>query len=170
MQLELWAQRWGVPVEALDDLRRLMGVKTDPSPTPGESEAAIQTRVRLEASEKGARLWRNNVGATPAKITTTCPHCGRSSDHTQRPVRYGLCNDSQKMNEYIKSHDLIGIRPIKIQPYHVGQLIGQFVTREIKRADWTWTGTPRELAQMRFAELVLSMGGDAAFAKGEGTL
>ena len=63
--LNQWAIKWGVPFEAVEDLRNELGiVNTEPSPQQGESESAIQTRARLEASRKGKRLWRNNIGAT----------------------------------------------------------------------------------------------------------
>lgn len=156
MNLDLWAKKWNIPTEAVVDLRRLMGINNpDIQAIEGESESAVQTRVRLEASEHGARLWRNNVGA------------GKLENGSF--VRWGLCNDSKKMNEFIKSSDLIGIQPVEITIDHIGQTIGQFVAREVKAADWVWRGTPREYAQLRFLELVMSMGGDAAFAIGEGT-
>ncbi len=146
MNLNQWAIQWGIPFEAVEDLRRQLGiVNTVPPPKSGESEAAIQTRVRLEASRFGIRLWRNNVGGV------------YTADGTF--MRYGLANDSKKMNDQIKSSDLIGLRPN-----------GQFVAREIKPANWRYTATERELAQLKFLELILSMGGDAAFAVGEGTL
>jgi len=158
MNLNLWAQKWGVSLEALDDLRRLMGaVNTDPDPaTAGESESEIMVRVRLEASRVGARLARNNVGA------------GRLENGSF--VRWGLFNDSQKMNETIKSSDLIGIRSELITPNMVGHIFGRFIAREVKHGAWRYTGTPREVAQLRFIELINSMGGDASFARGEGTL
>lgn len=120
------------------------------------TEAAIQTLVRLEASRKGLVLWRNNVGVL--------------TDERGVPVRFGLANDSAAVNRNIKSADLIGIRPLLITPEHVGHTIGQFVSREVKAAGWRYTGTPREAAQLRWAELVLGLGGDAAFATGEGSL
>ncbi len=144
--LNRWAIKWGVPFEAVEDLRREFGtVSMDLQLKAGESEAAIQTRVRLEASKKGLRLFRNNVGATYTDEGSF--------------IRYGLANDSKQMNDSIKSSDLIGIRPG-----------GQFVAREIKPAGWQYTGTPREAAQLKFLELITAMGGDAAFANGEGTL
>jgi hypothetical protein len=119
-------------------------------------EAGILSEVRLEASEKGCRLWRNNVGAT----YTDKGHF----------IRYGLANDSAQLNAVLKSADLIGIRPIVITPAHVGKIIGQFVSREIKQSNWRYTGTDREKAQLSWAELIISLGGDACFATGKGTL
>ena len=157
MNLNQWAIKWGVPYAALEDLRREFGAfNTDPAPAEGESEAAVQTRIRLEASKKGARVWRNNVGAT--------------MDENGNFIRFGLANDSQQMNRAIKSSDLIGLRPVVITEAHMGSTFGQFIAREVKPAAWRWTGTEREEAQLKFLQLVASLGGDAAFAIGEGTL
>lgn len=157
INLNLWAIKHGVSFEALTELRALMtGISTEPAPVSGESEAAIQTRIRLEMSRKGGRIFRNNVGAM--------------MDDNGNFIRYGLANDSKQMNDLIKSSDLIGIRPVVIQQNHVGQVIGQFVAREVKAANWKYTGTAREEAQLRFLELVIALGGDAQFANQEGTL
>lgn len=153
-----WAIKWGVPLEAIKDLEaRLYG----PPPTgggaeSGRSEAAVQSRIRMEAARKGAYLWRNNVGACV--------------DEHGNHIRYGLANDSQKLNRVFKSSDLIGIRPVTILPQHVGQQIGQFVAREIKAEDWSYSATDRERAQRAFIDLVVGLGGDAQFASREGTL
>lgn len=152
-----WAKKWGVSNAAIADLQNTLTQQTpDPKTQPGESEAAIQTRIRLEASRKGMRLFRNNVGA------------GYMADGSF--IRFGLANDSKQMNDRIKSHDLIGIRPVLIEPPHVGTIIGQFVSREVKASNWKYRGTKREEAQLRWAELITSMGGDACFTNGEGTL
>jgi len=158
MNLNEWAIKWGVPYAATEDLKRRMGmVNTDPAATvAGESEAAVQNRIRLEASRAGARVWRNNVGAMLTEDGSF--------------VRYGLANDSQQMNARIKSSDLIGLKPVLITPEHIGQVLGVFIAREVKPGGWRYTGTPRELAQLRFLELVASIGGDACFVTGEGTL
>ena len=157
MNLNQWAIKHGIPFNAVEDLRRMMGsINTDPIPQAGESEAAIQTRIRLEASRKGGRLWRNNVGA------------GLLEDGTF--IRWGVANDSKQMNKMIKSSDLIGIKPILITHEHVGQTFGQFVAREVKPQSWRYGATEREQAQLKFLELVASLGGDAAFATEEGTL
>lgn len=156
--LTQWAARHGVSQAALAELRVMMGVDTDPAKctTKASSEAAVQTAIRLEASRLGVRLWRNNVGAC--------------KDESGRIIRYGLCNDSAQLNKRIKSSDLIGVRPLIVTPEMVGHTIGQFVAREVKRPGWKYTGTDREKAQLAFIELLLSLGADAAFASGEGSL
>lgn len=154
--MDEWAKRWNVPEAALSELRQSFGLAYIPPPSLGISEAAVQSLVRLEATRKGARLWRNNVGAT------------RTPEGSF--IRYGLANESTAVNSRIKSADLIGIRPVRITTDHVGCIIGQFISREVKAANWRYSGNDRELAQLRWAELILSLGGDACFAIGEGTL
>ena len=99
-----------------------------------KSEAAILNDLRLEASEQGARLWRNNVGAT---MTNTGSY-----------IRFGLANDSMAVNQAIKSADLIGIKPIIITEEHIGKQLGVFLSREVKKPGWQYTGNARERAQL----------------------
>lgn len=156
--IDEWAARWGVPSRALTDLDRMIREAsdvTDPRPALGDSEAYATNDIRLEASQRGCRLWRNNVGAYEAD---------------GRWIRYGLCNDSRRMNEQIKSSDLIGIRPVRITGEHIGQVIGQFVAREVKASGWRYAATARERAQLAFIALVRQLGGDAQFATGRGTI
>lgn len=121
-----------------------------------DSEAAVKNRIRLEASEKGARLWINNIGAF----------------HTINGdfVRYGLANESKQQNAHIKSSDLIGIKPVLITQELVGSKIGQFLCREVKRAGWHYGHTAREKAQLNWINLINSLGGDAAFATSDGSI
>lgn len=146
-----WASQWGVSQAALADLvRRLC-----PPPTeqlPGALESSVQQHVRLANARQGVLLWRNNVGVL--------------KDERGVPVRYGLANDSKAVNERIKSGDLIGIRPVLITADHVGQTIGQFVSRECKRAGWRWAATPREVAQLQWATIINQKGGDAQIVSG----
>lgn len=117
-------------------------------------EAQAQNAVRLAASQAGARLWRNNLGA------------GKLENGSF--VRWGLANDTAALNDHIKSGDLIGIRPVLITPAHVGQVLGVFVSREVKRPGWRFRpNDKREAAQQRWIELVRGLGGDAAFTTGE---
>src|SRR4030042_456787 len=86
-------------------------------PTSGaimsDSEALIQQQVRIAASRKGWRVWRNNVGAGTLQ----------NGSH----VRWGLANESAAMNHQYKSSDLIGIKPMLILPEHVGTVGGVVV-------------------------------------------
>jgi hypothetical protein len=160
MTLEQWAIKWGVPYQALQDLRTTFGTVDDyavPVPAEAKTEGDVQNLVRLEASRVGARLWRNNVGAY-------------ESPESRSWVRYGLANDTKAVNKKMKSSDLIGIRPVSITMAHVGMVLGQFVAREVKEPGWGYKGTEHERAQLKFIELVTSMGGDAAFANNIGTM
>lgn len=156
MNLYQWATQWGVPAEAVADLRQRLGMMPDPeAPDPvDQSEAAVQKREQIRASQAGARLFRNNVGA-----------CYTAEGSF---IRFGLANESKQMNDRFKSSDLIGLAPHRVTPADVGHVIGVFVARECKPADWRYTGTAREIAQLRFIELVQSLGGDAKFTTGRG--
>lgn len=160
MNLHTWAARWNIPLECLRDLQTTLGTYTptlDPaSPAAGKSEAWVQSVVRLEASQKGVKLFRNNVGAL--------------KDERGRLVRYGLGNDTAAMNEVLKSADLVGFRSVVILPHHVGHRFAQFTSREVKAPGWQYTGADREAAQLAWANLVNANGGDAAFVTGEGSL
>lgn len=161
MNIHEWAARWRLTPEALAELKRDVfnhdGVgSAGPVASHAGGETAVAATIRLEAAQKGLRLWRNNVGAC--------------YDDAGRFIRYGLANDSAQLNKHIKSADLIGIRPLTITPAHVGHTVGQFVSREVKAPGWNFTETDREKAQQRWLELVLGLGGDAGFATGVGTL
>lgn len=130
------------------------------------SEARNQQDIRLAAARRGAVLWRNNVGATPAKERHTCPRCNGRFETHRVPVRYGLANDSHKLNNEIKSADLIGITPVLITPAQVGQVIGRFTSVEVKPEGWWYSGTDREPAQLAWVELVRRYGGLASFETG----
>lgn len=116
-------------------------------------EAGVQAQIRLEASRRGWKLFRNNVGVLVREDGV--------------PIRFGLANDSKAVNTMVKSGDLIGIRPVLVTPSHVGSVIGQFVSIECKRPGWRHN--PRdahEQAQMRWAEIVLLAGGHAVITDG----
>jgi ribosomal protein S19 len=113
-------------------------------------ESTSQQQIRLEAPRLGQRLWRNNNGACV--------------DINGRQIRYGLANDSAKLNKKIKSSDLIGITPIIITPDMVGKTLGVFTSVETKRAGWTFKGSEREVAQKAWNDLIKAMGGLSGFA------
>lgn len=151
--LEQWALRWGLPPQALDELAI---VSSTTGGNEGMSESAVQSRVRLEASNKGVHLWRNNNGA------------GQLADGG-RFIRFGLANDSMQLNKVLKSGDLIGGRRTRITPAMVGTTVLRFTSRECKHGDWKWSGTEEELAQLKWATLINSLGGDAQIVSGPGS-
>lgn len=153
-ELTTWQIRHGVTHAALADLLSILTPATDgPAMQADKSESYVQSQVRLAASQAGMRLWRNNVGVLP--------------DARGVPIRFGLANDSSAINKICKSSDLIGIKPISVTREHVGSIIGQFVARECKHSAWHYTASEREVAQLKFINLVRSLGGDAAFTTGK---
>lgn len=158
MTLDEWAAKWAVPPEAIRELclTAVHASDVDDSVShTSDSEARVQSEIRLEAAGLGVYLFRNNNGA--GKLASG------------NFVRFGLGNDSAKVNEKLKSGDLIGVRRLLITPAHVGTYIGQFVSRECKRRDWRFSGTIEEQAQARWAALVIAQGGDAKIVQGAGS-
>ena len=156
MTLTEWAERWGLPPQALLELAcNVPEFVPEPPSRPVVTEAGVQSLVRLEAPAYGVRLFRNNRGAF--------------QDDTGGWVRYGLANDSKPVGDALKSADLIGWRRRLIKSDDVGKVFAQFVSREIKRPGWKYTGTPLELAQVAWHTLVLTDGGDSAIINAEGS-
>lgn len=154
MGLTQWALRHGISPQALLELEHMFGTNVPHTVSAGESESAVQAKVRLAAASKGYYLFRNNVGVL--------------LDKTGRPVRYGLANDSANLNKAIKSGDLIGWREVRIEPADVGHVIAQFVSLESKRSNWKYSANDeREVAQMAWARLVTRSGGIGKFIKDE---
>lgn len=115
------------------------------------NEASLQQQIRLVAAYQQIELWRNNSGAC--------------KDETGRMIRYGLGNDSQKVNAHCKSSDLIGVTPLFVMPHHVGTVIGVFTAVEVKAPGWHMRPSDdRALAQSRFHDIVRAAGGYAGFA------
>ncbi len=114
------------------------------------TEAETQQQIRLEAARQGTPLLRNNSGACV--------------DQTGRMIRYGLGNDSARINKTFKSSDLIGIWPVRIGPEHVGQTLGVFTAIEVKRPGWRGPENDRDRAQAAFGQWVTDHGGLFRFA------
>jgi hypothetical protein len=161
--LHMWAQREGVSPDAIRRLEALIGVaggavmaSSDAQGEPG-SESRQQSLIRLEAARRDILLFRNNSGAL--------------QDKEGRFIRFGLANESEKMNARIKSSDLIGIEKVTIAPWMVGSVIGRFVAVECKKEGWVYrTSDARAVAQLTFIDLINSYGGRALFATGAESL
>lgn len=116
------------------------------------NEQDVQNIEKLKASEQGGFLTRNNSGCF--------------QDDRGRVIRYGLFNESHKINTVMKSSDLIGGVPITITEDMVGQVILQFVAAEAKPTGWVYKGTPHEKAQLNFINYINKLGGKAYFTTG----
>lgn len=153
MTYEQWAARHPRAARELIDV-------LNPAHHGGEgSEAKAQQAVRFAVAQAGGMAWRNNVGATPSK----CEDCGAP----QRVIRYGLANDSTRLNKQIKSSDLILAIPRVITADLVGSTIAQFGSVEVKKPGWRYTGAGRERGQATWLALIKRLGGLAQFSTGE---
>ena len=146
-----WAARHP---QAAAELAGVFTIDVTPTERNG-SEAKVQQQVRLSVARQGAYSWRNNVGATPSR----CPDCGAR----QTPVRYGLANDSTRLNKRMKSSDLILAIPRLVTSDMIGYKIAQFGAIECKPVGWKYTGKGREEGQLTWLSLIAAAGGYATF-------
>jgi len=144
-----WLQRWNLPAQALNELL-ILTVPVNKTAKPG-TEAAAVNDIRLEASNSGCLLMRNNKGV--------------AFDKKGVPIRFGLANDTKAMSDEKKSSDLIGIKPVFITPQHVGHVLGVFLSIEAKHGAWQWSGNDHEIAQASFHTTIKSYGGISFFAR-----
>ena len=112
-------------------------------------ETELTKIVQQKAFLEGNVLWRNNSGAM--------------IDKTGRLVRFGLGNESKKVNDYFKCPDLVGIKTITITQEMIGKKIGVFYAKECKKPGWKYKGNDHEKAQKRFIDEINSRGGEADF-------
>ena len=134
-----WVRVYQIPPQAV---AAFYGMVLPVSNVTATSEAATQNLIRIEASKYGFTMWRNNNGA----VTTD----------DGRHIRFGVGNDSKKLNEIWKSPDLIGIGPN-----------GRFVGCEVKRPDWRAPENNRDRAQLNCLNQINALGGIGFFATSE---
>lgn len=121
-------------------------------------EAQASQRVRLAASRLGLRLMRNNSGM--------------AYNESGQPIRFGLGNESAKLNKQIKFGDYVGWTPVTITPEMVGKTVAVFTNIECKPEGKLQTTLnrahrhpeSREGAQLAAINLVRNNGGIAWFA------
>jgi hypothetical protein len=148
-----WAQKHKIGQDAMLDLLRVL----DPPSTGIDSgkagtEAAVQADIRVQAARLGCALWRNNSGSL--------------QDATGRWVRFGVGNDSKRINEVWKSPDLVGINPVRIGLEHVGSVIGQFWGVEVKEPGWKFNPKDaHQVAQQNCLRTINGLGGRGQFAQ-----
>lgn len=145
MRLCAWVARWGVPPEAMRDLRAALGrtgglVYDGPPVRPHADETERGAAYRLAVQSWGGTLMRNNNGV--------------AHQPDGRPIRYGLGNESQKLQATCKSSDWIGIAPG-----------GRFLAVEDKPPGWRFSpGDEHTAGQWRFLARVNELGGVGMFA------
>ena len=160
MTLHDWIQRWWpvLPAHARIELSQIIQPhEYVQSGASDQSESSVQADIRIVASrDYRTPLYRNNSGA------------GEFTDEhgKTRYVRFGLGNESARLNKRWKSADLIGIVPVVIQQRHVGHTLGRFLAIETKPEGWSLTPSDkRAQAQSNFLNSVASFGGLAGFAQ-----
>ena len=167
MMYEEWLRRYPEAAQALTQVTAMCKPGESDGERAYDDEAGAQQNARFAIGRAGGLVWRNNVGATPAKVDAHCPKCHFHFEIKQRIIRYGLCNDSPQLNAIFKSSDLIGVMPRLITQQMVGSTIGQFIAVEVKTPDWVYKNKGREVQQQAFLTLVANKGGNAQFSTGE---
>lgn len=110
--------------------------------------------VRLRVTSWGMRMFRNNSGVlmNPNGV----------------PVRFGLGNESKKINKVLKSPDLVGVYELEITPEMVGKKVAVFSGIEVKKKGFkekeNYNENSREFGQNNFIKLIKKFGGLAGFA------
>jgi hypothetical protein len=150
MTFDEWATRWALHPQAIAELIAL-GTEYS-TPEDQRSEAYATSAGRRELGNRGIISMRNNVGAL--------------EDSKGRVVRFGLMNESEKVNKTMKSSDEILIIPYRVKAEDVGRKLGLFGAIEFKRPSWVYSGEGREGAQLNFIRMVQAAGGFATFANG----
>lgn len=117
-------------------------------------EAKSSLSVRERASDWGLRLFRNNSGALMNEVGI--------------PVRFGLGNESKKVNQELKSGDLIGWTPLIITQEMVGKQVAVFTNIEAKAKGFKerekYNKNTREYGQDKWNKMTNKAGGLAGFA------
>ncbi len=114
------------------------------------NESTIQADMRVAVSKSGGITWRNNSGVLINEIGV--------------PVRFGLGNESSKLNKNVKSSDLIGITPVLITADHIGRTLGVFTAIECKPSTWVFRQSDAHaVAQLAYINRVNALGGFAGF-------
>lgn len=115
------------------------------------AERGIQNEIRLELSEAGATMFRNNTAMAWVGSMTERLSGGKVLLYDARPLHAGLCEGSS---------DLIGWTPVEITPEMVGKTLAVFTAVEVKSA----TGRPSG-PQKNFINQIQRAGGVAGVAR-----
>lgn len=113
------------------------------------TESDVQQHIILHSPHIDTWLLRNNSGAF--------------KNSEGQLIRFGLGNISAKVNETMKSSDLIGLHEVTITPEMVGKKVGIFTAIEVKGPHFKPSPKDkRYIAQCNFINLVNTKGGIGA--------
>jgi hypothetical protein len=112
------------------------------------TETDVSATIRIEGAKRGMMLMRNNSGAF--------------KDTSGRWIRFGLGNDSRRVNDLMKSSDLVGV--MSGAYWGFPGIAGIMSCIESKKPGWRYVGTEHERAQLNFINIVQRHGGFACFA------
>jgi hypothetical protein len=147
-----WQKKHNISYAALVDLWELQEPFRSLSSEVGSNETPQQKAIILAGGKHGCLLMRNNVGV--------------AFKENGAPVRFGLGNESKRINDKVTSSDLIGSTTVLVTPEMVGSYVGVFTAIEVKKQGWSFKGTPREIRQKNFHDIVKARFGIAQFATG----
>ena len=115
-----------------------------------KTEIPVQNECRLQLSKIGGIAYRNNSGV--------------AYDSNGTPVRFGLGNDSAKINKVRKSTDLICCLPVEITPEMVGHTVGIMLVIDAKKPTWKYKESDKTAtAQLNFIKQIRNLGGIGGF-------
>lgn len=114
-------------------------------------ESQIQNELKLEYIDLNGRAYRNNSGVL--------------NNEDGVPVRYGLGNESKRINNVRKSSDLVGFLPVVITQAMVGHTVAVLTVTEAKKEGWRYTAIEDERAQKAFIDIIVKYGGIGCFAQ-----
>lgn len=118
-------------------------------------EHPLLVRLRLAATSRGARLFRNNVGlGYVGRVVRREP--GLLTLANARPIKFGLGKGSS---------DLIGWRTVTVTPDMVGKKVAVFMAVEAKTPNVVVTAD-----QQAFVNAVNDQGGIGIIARSEDDL
>lgn len=166
MNYQEWQTRYP---EAAAALASVVFAPVD-APNNSLTEQAVQQECRFLGAGQGMWLLRNNSGAFTDKVKLP-PGVPRSPANIlaaivkkYKGLRWGLGNDSSKINAVMKSPDLVGGTEFIIPPHWVGRKVCVATFIEVKDPDWSYNPKDaHQAAQAACMNKVIAMGGLAGF-------
>ncbi len=122
-----------------------------------------------ELKKRVVVLFRKLTGGRTFMNNTGVGHVGTVASRTKSTI---TLKDSrvQQFGFGAGSADVIGIMPVVITPEMVGKTVGVFTAIETKKPGWSYRGTPHEMDQLNWLNMVKDRGGVGAFVQSSSDL